>query len=60
MLLKNGVLSYVLREILSTDSISPVLHEAHLEAMDRRLEAIVKEIEKCVQNHSASKVFWEK
>ena len=41
-LLKNGVLSEVLRDILAGDPINPVLHEPHYAAMDRRLAKHLK------------------
>ncbi|XP_033109930.1 extracellular serine/threonine protein kinase FAM20C-like [Anneissia japonica] len=42
-------LSDVMRESLSHDQITPVILEAHLEALDRRLGTILRTINHCVQ-----------
>ncbi|CAH1780515.1 unnamed protein product [Owenia fusiformis] len=47
-LLQNGILSEVMREILSKDPIAPVLTEPHLMAMDRRLATIVNAVNLCI------------
>ena len=46
--LKGGVLSSVLRHILSHDPLAPVLIEPHYSALDRRLKAVIQTIEKCI------------
>ncbi|XP_015677028.1 extracellular serine/threonine protein kinase FAM20C-like [Protobothrops mucrosquamatus] len=40
-------LSDVMRESLASDPLSPVLSEAHLEALDRRLKKILAMVENC-------------
>ena len=47
-LLRGGVLSSVLRHILSRDPIAPILIEQHFPALDRRLEDVIKTIENCI------------
>ena len=49
-------LSDVMRESLSRDLLFPVVIEAHLEAMDRRLQTILGQVEKCFQRKNKSKV----
>lgn len=41
-------LSDVMRESLSRDQIAPVVLEAHLEALDRRLKLILEQVAKCI------------
>ncbi len=52
----NGVLSRVLRHILSKDPIAPVLSEKHLVAMDRRLVHIISVVNKCIAIHGKDHV----
>ena len=47
--LRSGVLINVLKTILSDDPISPILTDAHFEAMQRRLETIILTINNCIQ-----------
>ena len=53
-LLAKGVLSRVMKAVLSADPLSPVLTDRHLIALDRRLEHVLYEIYKCVRIHGAS------
>ena len=53
-LLGKGVLSRVMKAVLSADPLSPVLTDRHLLALDRRLEHVLYEIHKCVRIHGAS------
>ena len=50
-LLRGGVLSAVLRHILSRDPIAPVLWEKYYDALDRRLEQILQQVEACLSKH---------
>lgn len=45
-----------LRFSLSQDPLSPVVTEIFYKTLDRRLEQIVREIEKCIENHGDEKV----
>ncbi|XP_013381494.1 glycosaminoglycan xylosylkinase isoform X1 [Lingula anatina] len=56
-LLKDEVLSNVLRGILEADPLAPILIEPHLKALDRRLEHILQELHLCVEQKSEQKVF---
>ena len=49
--LSDGVLSEVLRQILSRDPIAPVLWDPHFKALDRRLMDILDVINKCIETH---------
>uniref|UniRef100_F6VRT0 FAM20 C-terminal domain-containing protein n=2 Tax=Monodelphis domestica TaxID=13616 RepID=F6VRT0_MONDO len=49
-------LSDVMRESLLEDQLSPVLTEPHLLALDRRLQVILKTVEKCIQIHGEQNV----
>ncbi|XP_067914318.1 pseudokinase FAM20A-like [Heterodontus francisci] len=49
-------LSDVMRESLLHDALSPVLTEPHLLALDRRLQAILKAIQKCLHEHGDANV----
>ncbi|KAL7989597.1 hypothetical protein Chor_012263 [Crotalus horridus] len=42
-------LSDIMRESLLQDRLAPVLTEAHLLALDRRLQIILKTVEKCIE-----------
>ncbi|GFO00662.1 glycosaminoglycan xylosylkinase [Plakobranchus ocellatus] len=46
--LQDGVLSRVLASVLEQDPIAPVLTQSHLEALDRRLEKVLHQVEECV------------
>ena len=46
--LRGGVLSWVLRQILSRDVIAPVLDERHYAALDARLLTVLAEVDKCI------------
>ena len=48
-LLQKGVLSRVMKAVLSGDPLRPVLTDRHLHALDRRLQHVLYEIHKCVQ-----------
>ncbi|KAM4692690.1 pseudokinase FAM20A isoform 2-T2 [Rhinophrynus dorsalis] len=41
-------LSDVMRESLSHDPLTPILTEPHLEALDRRLQSVIKAVEHCM------------
>lgn len=43
-------LSQIMRESMSSDPIAPVLAEQHLIALDRRVQIILQELRKCVNN----------
>ena len=45
-----------MRESLSRDMLFPVVLEAHLEAMDRRLKTILNEVQRCFQRKSKDRV----
>ena len=51
LLLQDGRLSEVMRRVLSHDPLAPVLTDAHLAAMDRRLVAIIEVLQKCLEKH---------
>lgn len=42
-------MSEALRRSMSKDPVTPVLWEPHLEALDRRVEIILKAIRDCLQ-----------
>ncbi|KAL8574021.1 hypothetical protein ACOMHN_065996 [Nucella lapillus] len=48
-LLRGGILSGVLREVLREEPLHPVLTDQHLQALDRRLNKILTEIQSCLQ-----------
>ncbi|PVD22221.1 hypothetical protein C0Q70_18027 [Pomacea canaliculata] len=48
-LLRDGVLSRVLKEVLRSDPIHPVLIDSHFLALDRRLKKVFQELDTCVQ-----------
>ncbi|XP_025113592.1 LOW QUALITY PROTEIN: glycosaminoglycan xylosylkinase-like [Pomacea canaliculata] len=48
-LLRDGVLSRVLKEVLRSDPIHPVLIDSHFLALDRRLKKVLQELDTCVQ-----------
>ncbi|XP_055300424.1 extracellular serine/threonine protein CG31145-like isoform X2 [Sitodiplosis mosellana] len=49
-------LSVVMRESLAKDPIAPVLWEPHLEALDRRVDLILKGVRDCVAKNSIDDV----
>ncbi|XP_031624511.1 extracellular serine/threonine protein CG31145-like [Contarinia nasturtii] len=49
-------LSSVLRESLARDPIAPVLWEPHLEALDRRVDIILKGVRDCIAKNSIDDV----
>ncbi|GCB79404.1 hypothetical protein scyTo_0016952, partial [Scyliorhinus torazame] len=49
-------LSEVMAESLLRDKLSPILIEAHLKAMDRRLRIILKSVSDCVEKEGYSSV----
>ncbi len=54
--MKNGVLSEVLREILSGEPIAPVLNEPTYVAIDRRLHKIIDTVNRCIQKNGIDNV----
>ncbi|XP_077987000.1 glycosaminoglycan xylosylkinase-like [Glandiceps talaboti] len=54
--LKSGTLSSLLRQALSHDPVSPVLSELHYESLDRRLRAILTEVDKCFKSKGHNQV----
>ncbi|XP_069793812.1 glycosaminoglycan xylosylkinase isoform X2 [Narcine bancroftii] len=57
--LKNGVLSTAMRTAMSHDPISPILTDAHLEAMDRRLMSVIATIKQCIEQFGTETVLVE-
>lgn len=51
-------LSSLMRCSLSRDSLSPILLEKHLRALDRRLEIVLRCIKDCLMNHKSKEVFY--
>ncbi|XP_069786210.1 pseudokinase FAM20A-like isoform X1 [Narcine bancroftii] len=49
-------LSDVMRESLLRDTLSPVLTEPHLLALDRRLQVILKAVRECIHQHGVADV----
>ncbi|MCJ8738234.1 hypothetical protein PDJAM_G00033270 [Pangasius djambal] len=49
-------LSDVMRESLSRDPLRPILTEPHLQALDRRLERVVRSVSRCVKKFGEAKV----
>lgn len=49
-------LSDVMRESLSRDPLTPILTEAHLEALDRRLGQILRTVDRCVKKLGEAQV----
>lgn len=49
-------LSVLMRESLARDPIAPVLWEPHLEALDRRIDLILKGVRDCIQKNSIDDV----
>lgn len=56
LLLQNGVLSQTLSRVLSQDSIAPVLYEQYYTVIDRRLNHIIYEVQKCILAKSFKEV----
>lgn len=42
-------LSDVMRESLGTDPLQPILTEPHLSALDRRLQKVLRVVQRCVR-----------
>ncbi|XP_006005129.1 glycosaminoglycan xylosylkinase [Latimeria chalumnae] len=57
--LRNGVLSSAIRAATSHDPIGPILTEAHLQAMDRRLLSITSTVDQCIDQFGADTVLVE-
>ena len=53
---KETLLSDLLRQSLSFDLLTPVLTEAHLLSMDRRLRIVLQTVDKCIQEHGTEYV----
>uniref|UniRef100_A0A8B9HR49 FAM20A golgi associated secretory pathway pseudokinase n=1 Tax=Astyanax mexicanus TaxID=7994 RepID=A0A8B9HR49_ASTMX len=49
-------LSDVMRESLARDSLRPILTELHLQALDRRLERVLKAVGRCVKKLGEARV----
>ncbi|KAI5609728.1 pseudokinase FAM20A isoform X1, partial [Silurus asotus] len=49
-------LSDVIRESLARDPLRPILTELHLQALDRRLERVVRSVSRCVKKLGEAKV----
>ena len=49
-------LSDLMRDIMSSDPINPVLLERHLVALDRRVKIILKTVYKCIAKNSLHRV----
>uniref|UniRef100_A0A8C5VBG8 FAM20A golgi associated secretory pathway pseudokinase n=1 Tax=Microcebus murinus TaxID=30608 RepID=A0A8C5VBG8_MICMU len=49
-------LSDVMRESLLEDRLTPVLTEPHLLALDRRLQIILRTVERCIEVHGEQSV----
>lgn len=49
-------LSNILEDILSFDSLSPILSQSHLQALNRRLKFIIAVIMYCFEQHGKSNV----
>lgn len=49
--LQDGVLSRVLAGVLSLDPIAPILTDAHLQALDRRLKTILEQVQVCISKY---------
>lgn len=49
-------LSDLMRESLDRDPLRPILTEHHLQALDRRLERVVKSVSRCVKKLGEAKV----
>ncbi|KAK7502652.1 hypothetical protein BaRGS_00006227, partial [Batillaria attramentaria] len=46
--LQNSVLSSVLNLVMVSDPIHPVLTQLHLDALDRRLDKVLQEVQQCI------------
>ncbi|XP_040190580.1 pseudokinase FAM20A [Rana temporaria] len=53
-------LSDVMRESLSRDSLSPILSEPHLRALDRRLQTVLRAVRRCINVHGEEAVLQKK
>lgn len=53
-------LSDVMRESLYRDSLSPILSEPHLRALDRRLQTVLRVVRRCINVHGEEVVLQKK
>lgn len=58
-LLKGGALSSAMRVATAHDPAHPVLNEAHLAALDRRLSSIIGNIRQCIEMQGAESTLIE-
>lgn len=56
LVLQDGILSEVLKSVLSQDPISPIITDLHLQAVDRRLKYVIAVIKDCVQKMGSQNV----
>jgi hypothetical protein len=52
---EGGRLSDRMRRSLSKDALKPVITEAHLAALDRRVGIVLDQIHQCVQRHEGKR-----
>ena len=52
-------LGEALKRSLRSEAIHPVLIDEHFEALDRRVNIILKAVAECVENHGADKVVFD-
>ncbi|XP_025112699.1 glycosaminoglycan xylosylkinase-like [Pomacea canaliculata] len=55
-ILQESLLSSVLREVLRSDPIYPVLTDSHFEALDRRVATVLQEIETCISTNGLNSI----
>ena len=53
---KESLLSDVFRQSLSFDLLSPLLTEDHIMSMDRRLNTVIRTVDKCIEDHGVENV----
>ncbi|XP_032815055.1 glycosaminoglycan xylosylkinase isoform X1 [Petromyzon marinus] len=58
-LLRKGLLGTLMAKVLAEDPIAPVLHEAHLHAMDRRLLLVLETVQQCMDSGNSDAVLLE-
>lgn len=51
-------LSKILRKSMSLDPIAPILTDAHLEALDRRVCIILNSLRDCIHNNPVQRVIY--
>lgn len=49
-------MSVLMRESLAKDPVNPVLWQPHLDALDRRVDLILKGVRDCIQKNSIDDV----